>query len=204
MNEQQDPRIDAYIDQAAPFAQPILVHLRELIHRGCPDVTETIKWGVPAYECMGILALTAAMKQHAIFSLWKGELIPEVKALYGERADDAMGTFGKITKLSDLPDDQKIIDWIRQATDLNERKVKLPQRSRTEPKPEVDTPDDLLAALEQNEAARLTYEAFSPSKKREYVDWLNEAKTTATRDKRLAEAIEWMADGKSRMWKYRK
>src|SRR5690242_1327282 len=133
-----DARVDAYIQSAPEFAQPILVKLRDLVHIACPEVIETIKWGVPAYEYKGILAVTAAMKQHAVFNLWKGELIPEVKQLYSEKSSTAMGTFGKITSVDELPPDDKIIGWIKVAMDLNERGVKLPQRSRTEPKPGAD------------------------------------------------------------------
>jgi uncharacterized protein YdeI (YjbR/CyaY-like superfamily) len=199
-----DRRVDAYIENAPEFAQRILIKLRELVHIACPDVTETIKWGAPAYEYKGILAIMAAMKRHAVFNLWKGELIPEVKELYSEKFSMAMGTFGKITTVGDLPPDEKIIGWIRQAMELNERGVKLPQRSRSEPKPEADVPDDLIAALEQNEPARLTFDHFPPGRRREYVEWITDAKTDATRTKRLAQAVEWMAEGKHRNWKYDK
>lgn len=199
-----DTRVDAYIEHAPEFARPILVKLRELVHIACPDVTETIKWGVPAYEYEGILAIMASMKRHAVFNLWKGELIPEVKELYSEKFSMAMGTFGKITSVDDLPPDDKIISWIHAAMDLNERGVKLPQRSRTDPKPEAEVPDDLVAALEQNEPARLTFEGFPPSHRRDYVEWITEAKTGATRQKRLTQAVEWMAEGKHRNWKYDK
>jgi hypothetical protein len=196
-----DPRIDAYLADQVEWARPILEHLRELIHQADPDVVETIKWGAPSFEHKGILAVMAAMKTHAMFLLWKGELIPEVKNLYGSRFGESMGTFGRITRLDDLPPDEKLVDWIRQAVALNEQGVKLPQRAR-ESKPEVATPDELIAGLEANEAARITYEGFPLSKKRDYVEWLTEAKTEATRQKRLQQAIEWMAEGKSRMWKY--
>jgi uncharacterized protein YdeI (YjbR/CyaY-like superfamily) len=199
---QRDDRVDAYIEDAPPFAQPILKHLRTLVHEACPYAIETIKWGAPAYEFKGILAIMASMKHHAVFNLWKGQLIPDVQVVYAEKFDEAMGTFGKITKLADLPADDKIIDWIHQAMDLNERGVKLPQRSKPGQKGDVETPDDLASALESNRAARLTYEGFTLSKKREYVDWLADAKTATTRQKRLAQAVEWMAEGKSRNWKY--
>jgi uncharacterized protein YdeI (YjbR/CyaY-like superfamily) len=199
-----DARVDTYIENAPEFARPILVKLRELVHIACPEVAETIKWGAPAYEYKGILAIMASMKRHAVFNLWKGELIPEVKELYSEKFNTAMGTFGKITTVDDLPADDKIIGWIHVAMDLNERNVKLPQRSRAEPKPEADLPDDLVTALDQNEPARLTFERFPPSHRREYVEWIVEAKTDATRQKRLTQAVEWMAEGKHRNWKYDK
>jgi uncharacterized protein YdeI (YjbR/CyaY-like superfamily) len=199
-----DRRVDAYIESSPEFARPILIRLRELIHAACPDVSETIKWGAPAYEYKGVLAIMAAMKQHAVFNLWKGDLIPEVKERYREKSSMAMGTFGKITSVHDLPPDDKIIAWIKQAMELNERGVKLPQRSRSEPKREVDVPDDLITALEQNESARSTFDGFTTARRREYVDWISGAKTDATRQKRLTQAIEWMAEGKHRNWKYDK
>ena len=197
-----DRRVDAYIENSPEFAQPILIKLRELVHLACPEVIETIKWGAPAYEYKGILAIMASTKRHAVFNLWKGELIPEVKELYSEKFSMAMGTFGKITSIDDLPPDDKVIGWIKQAMELNERGVKLPQRSRSEPKPEVDVPDDLIAALGQNERARATFEGFSAARRREYVDWITEAKTDATRQRRLSQAVDWMAEGKHRNWKY--
>ena len=198
----RDSRIDQYIESAEPFARPILTHLRDLVHQACPDVTETIKWRMPFFDYKGALCSMASFKAHASFGLWKGQLIPEVVDHFGDKASDAMGTFGRITSLADLPADAKIVGWIREATDLNVRGEKLPQRTKAGHKGEVDTPDDLLAALEGNESARLTYEGFPPSKRREYVEWLTDAKTDATRQRRLAQAIEWMAEGKSRMWKY--
>jgi hypothetical protein len=199
-----DPRIDRYIEQAAAFARPILTHLRHLVHNAVPDVQETVKWGMPFFDYRGVLCGMAAFKHHATFTIWKGDLIPEVAAAYGPQSDQAMGTFGRITRLEDLPDDAKIIDWVRQAVDLNVRNVKLPQRSRQVDRPEAVVPDDLVAALERNEAARLTFEGFPPSHRREYVEWLEEAKSPATRQKRLATTIEQLSEGKSRLWKYQK
>jgi uncharacterized protein YdeI (YjbR/CyaY-like superfamily) len=199
-----DRRVDAYIESSPEFARPILIRLRELIHAACPDVSETIKWGAPAYEHRGVLAIMAAMKQHAVFNLWKGDLIPEVKELYREKSSMALGTFGKITSVHDLPPDDKIIAWIKQAMELNERGVKLPQRSRSEPKREVDVPNDLITALEQNDSAHSTFDGVTTARRREYVDWITGAKTDATRQKRLSKAIEWMAEGKHRNWKYDK
>ena len=204
MTSQTDPRVDAYIEQAAEFAQPILRHLRKLIFTANPEIKETIKWGAPGYEFKGIVAIMAAMTNHAVLNLWKGELIPEVQSLYGERSSEAMGTIGKIKHVDDLPSDDKVIGWIREAIDLNVRGVKLPQRSKSGQKPESVTPDDLANALSSNSAARDHFEGFTPGKRREYIDWLEEAKTATTRQKRLEQATEWIAEGKSRHWKYQK
>jgi uncharacterized protein YdeI (YjbR/CyaY-like superfamily) len=199
-----DERIDTYIEQAEPFAQPILKHLRRVIHEAVPEVEETTKWGMPFFEYRGVLCGIASFKHHATFTVWKGNLIPEIAALYGDQSDKAMGTFGRITSVEELPDEVRIIDWLRQAADLNARNVKLPQRTRQENRPETPPPDDLVTALELNEAARLTFEGFAPSHRREYIEWLEEAKTDATRQKRLATTIEQLSEGKSRHWKYQK
>ena len=190
----KDPRVDAYIAKSADFAKPILKHLRELVHKGCPGVEETIKWGMPAFDYHGILAGMAAFKAHCAFNLWKGSML-------GADNRDAMGQFGRIASRSDLPKDSVLVGYVREAARLNEEGVKAPRKPR-EPKKPVETPADLASALKKNAKARATYEAFSPSHKREYVEWITEAKSEETRRKRLDTAIEWMSEGKSRMWKY--
>ncbi|HKA36502.1 MAG TPA: YdeI/OmpD-associated family protein [Thermoanaerobaculia bacterium] len=190
----KDPRVDSYIAKSADFAKPILVHLRKLVHEGCPDVEETIKWGLPAFEYNGFLGGMAAFKAHCAFNLWKGPLL-------GAKNEDAMGQFGRITSVSDLPKDSVLIGYVREAARLNAEGVKVP-RSPKPPKKLLATPPDLASALKKNTKARATFEAFSPSHKREYVEWITEARTEETRKKRLGTAIEWMAEGKPRMWKY--
>jgi uncharacterized protein YdeI (YjbR/CyaY-like superfamily) len=191
---ESDPRVDAYIDEAAPFARPILRHLRALVHRACPDVEEAIKWGMPFFVHHGLLAFMAAFKAHAAFGLKRGaEIVPGDK--------EAMGQFGRLTALADLPDDQTILGYVRVAARLNEvasRSAAPARRARPEP----PVPDDLAAALAKNKRARATFEALSPSQRRDYVEWLTEAKTAPTRARRLATALEWLAEGKSRNWKY--
>ena len=190
----RDPRIDAYIEKSADFAKPILTHLRELVHAACPEVEETIKWGSPHFDYRGPMAHMGAFKQHLGFGFWKSALV------VGERAADeeaAAGSFGRITSLADLPSDAEMTAYIKKAMRLNEEGVKGESRSRKgAPRPEAVVPDDLEAAFAANQAARAGYEGLSPSQHREYVEWL------ATRAKRLATALEWMAEGKSRHWKY--
>jgi len=190
----KDPRVDSYIAKSAGFAKPILKHLRRLVHEGCPDVVETIKWGMPAFEYKGILGGMAAFKAHCAFGLWKASLL-------GAKNEDAMGQFGRITAVSDLPKDSVLVGYVREAARLNAEGVKVPKQ-RKEPKKPLPTPPDLASALKKNARARATFEGFSPSHKREYVEWITEAKTEETRKKRLGTAIEWMAEGKPRMWKY--
>lgn len=198
---QQDPRIDAYIAKAEPFARPILEHLRAIVHRGCLDIDETMKWSFPHFDYKGIVCSMAAFKAHCAFGFWKGSLLfKNDEAKEGE----SMGQFGRIRALSDLPSDKVLISYVRKAVELNVAGIKVldppkPNSGRIE-RPEV--PGDLAVALKKNAKARTTYENFSPSKQKEYVEWLIGAKRDATRQQRLATAIEWMADGKSHHWRY--
>jgi uncharacterized protein YdeI (YjbR/CyaY-like superfamily) len=198
----RDPRVDAYIAHAADFAQPVLRHLREVVHAACPGVEETLKWGMPSFMYAGgILCGVAAFKQHCTFGFWKGALI--VPADGAGSNEQAMGQFGRITRLSDLPSKKTLTGYIKQAMKLNEDGVKVPARVRpAKPRPAPATPDDLQAALKKNKQARATFDAFSPSCKREYIEWVTEAKREETRQRRIAQAVEWMAEGKQRNWKY--
>ena len=192
-----DPRIDDYIQSAAAFAQPMLVHIRDAVHQACPQVEETIKWGMPTFmHAGGILCGMAAFKKHVSFGYWKHALV-----VGDGSAQEGMGSYGKMASLKDLPPKKTLLAHIRKAAKLNEDGVKAPaQRKSAKPFPQA--PDDLVAALRKNKAAQATYEAFPPSCKREYVEWITEAKREETRAKRLAQAVEWMAEGKRRNWKY--
>jgi uncharacterized protein YdeI (YjbR/CyaY-like superfamily) len=196
----KNPAVDAYIAKSAEFARPILARLRALMHKTCPQIEETIKWGVPHFEYKGVVANMAAFKQHASFGFWKQKLMDDPARFFPAADDSSMGG-RKIRALSDLPSDAVLTRYIKVAVALNEQGVKLPNAGRKK-KPPVKPPADLLAALTKNAKARATYEAFPPSKQREYAEWLTEAKQEATRQKRLVTAIEWMAEGKSRHWKY--
>ena len=195
----KDPRVDAYIAKSAGFAQPILNHLRELVHRGCPEVEETLKWSMPSFVYKGMLCGMAAFKQHATFGFWKHEL---VVGKTGQKA--GMGQFGRITSLKDLPAQKVLLGYIRKAAALNEAGIKAPAHSRAKPgvKRELTVPDYLVAALRGNKTAQANFESFSYSHKKEYVEWLNGAKREETRQKRLQTALGWIAEGKSQNWKY--
>lgn len=195
-----DKRIDAYIEKSAEFAQPVMKHLRELIHKACPDVTETLKWSMPSFEYKGILCGFAAFKQHATFGFWKQSLM-ETDAFPKNKT--AMGSFGRITSLKDLPSDKVMIGLIHQAMELNEKGVKVPKKAAA-PKKELVVPEILKAALKKNKLAGKTFENFPYSCKKEYIEWITEAKTDATREKRLATTLEWLSEGKRRNWKYEK
>ncbi|MBI2427362.1 MAG: YdeI/OmpD-associated family protein [Ignavibacteriales bacterium] len=200
----KDKRIDAYISKAQPFAQPILKHLRSLVHKACPDVEETIKWGFASFDYKGPFCSMASFKQHAVFGFWKSKLLKDPKGYLGERFNrggEAMGNLGRITSLKDLPPDKVIIDFIRQAKKLNDDGVKLPAAPKKEKK-ELVIPDYFLTVVKKNNRAFATFQGFSYSHKKEYIEWITEAKTEETREKRLETALEWMSKGKSRNWKY--
>ncbi len=195
-----DPRIDAYIERSADFARPVLVHLRALVHATCPDVEETIKWGFPHFVYAdGVLCSMAAFKEHAVFGFWKGELIEGVDA--AAKNERAMGHFGRLTRIADLPARRTLQRMLRQAIKLNEEGVKVPRDAR-KTKPAAAIPAELAAALKRNARARDTYEGFPPGEQREYRDWIAEAKRAETRERRVAQAVEWLAEGKRRNWKY--
>jgi uncharacterized protein YdeI (YjbR/CyaY-like superfamily) len=190
----KDPRVDAYIKNAQPFARPILKHLRKLVHTGCPDVEETIKWRMPFFNHKGPICFMASFKAHAVFGFWKGKL------LFGKEHEDAMGHFGRLTSIKDLPSDKKLIGYIKKAAELNERGV---QKRRTpRGKQKLTVPSDLKAALKKNPKAKKTFDDFSYSHKKEYVEWITDAKRAETRQRRLKTAIQWIAQGKPQNWKY--
>jgi len=193
----RDPRIDAYIERAAPFAQPILQHVRVLVHEACPAVEETIKWGMPTFVHAGaILCGMAAFKQHASFGFWKHALV------VGEgEPRDGMGSYGKLVSLDDLPPKRTLLAHLRKAVALNEAGVKSPAR-KSAPKPPPETTPELAAALAQSPAAKAAFDAFPPGCRREYIEWIAGAKRPETRARRVSEAVAWMAEGKRRNWKY--
>jgi uncharacterized protein YdeI (YjbR/CyaY-like superfamily) len=197
----KDKRIDAYIAKSQDFAKPILKHLRELIHNACPEVEETIKWSFPHFDYAGgTICSMASFKHHCAFGFWKAPVMKDPhKILSGK---DAMGDFGKITGVKDLPADKIMIEYIKEAARLNKEGVKLPAKTKTGQKKNLVIPDYFLKALSKNKKALKTFEDFSPTNKREYVEWVNDAKTEETRNNRLTTAIEWMTEGKIRNWKY--
>lgn len=194
----RDPRIDAYIARAAEFARPILEHLRAVVHEACPDVQETIKWSMPFFDHHGPLANMAAFKAHAAFGFWKGAMIVDAA---GRPAEAAMGQFGRLTAVADLPPKRVLIGYVKQAVKLNEQGVKA-VRGTAKPKPPAVPSAAFAAALARNRKARAGFDAASPGCRREYVEWIDEAKREETRDTRIAKAIAQLAEGKSLHWRY--
>src|SRR5665213_2231404 len=195
----KDKRVDDYISKAKPFAKPILNHLRKLVHEACPEVQETIKWGMPFYDYKGKLCNMAGFKEHCAFSFWKSGMLNDPDNFLKEKSNkggEAMGNLGKITSLKDIPFDKVMIDFIKQAKKINEEGVKIVKKPKTLTTKEVIVPDYFQKLLNKNKAALKTFTGFSPSNKREYLDWITEVKTDETRNKRMETAIEWMAEGK--------
>jgi len=192
-----DPRIDAYIERQAEFAKPILRHLRDTVHAACPDCEETLKWSMPSFMYKGeILAGMAAFKQHATFGFWRGSLVVG----NGNEQMSGMGQFGRLTAVGDLPPPQELEALVKKAMQLADDGVKPPRDKHK--KEDFSVPQDLRAAIDANPAAAATFEGFPPSAQREYVEWVTEAKRDETRAKRLAQTVEWLAEGKRRHWKY--
>ena len=195
----RNPRFDAYIADAAPFARPILAHLRDVVHAACPEVVETIKWSRPFFDYRGgTLCFMSAFKAHCALGFWRGK---ELDGLPQQQGEDGMGHFGRIGSVDDLPSRRELTRHIKAAMKLAESTTK-PVRARAAPKADAALPDDLQHALRKVPAAAKHFAGFSPSAKREYIDWICEAKRAETRASRIASTVEWSADNKTRNWKY--
>lgn len=194
-----DPRIDAYIAKAQPFAQPILVQLRTAVHAACPDVEETLKWGMPHWTRGGrILVYGAAFKAHAAFGFGHGDQVVSTG-----RGGEAMGQFGRLTSVADMPTPAKLRTLVKKAAQLIEAGAKAPRAPKSgDAKPPPTVPKDLAAALRGEPKAQAFFATLAPSHQRDYTDWITEARQPATRERRIAQALEWLAEGKRRNWKY--
>jgi uncharacterized protein YdeI (YjbR/CyaY-like superfamily) len=199
MATKRDPRVDRYIAEAEPFARPVLQHLRKLVHQGCPEAEEALKWSSPFFMYRGkILCFTAAFKAHLAFGFW-GPAMKKIIAADGH-AKDGLGLLGRITSRADLPSDKVLLGYIRTARKLHD--TGLAVRPKPKAKPALPVPADLAAALKRSKKAAAAWADFSPSARREYTEWITEAKRPETREARLLTTIEWTAEGKQRNWKY--
>jgi uncharacterized protein YdeI (YjbR/CyaY-like superfamily) len=199
----KDKRVDDYIAKSADFAKPILIHLRKLIHNTCPQAEETIKWGFPHFNYNGMMCSMAAFKQHCAFGFWKAVLMKDAGELKENNAI-AMGHLGKIKRLEDLPQDKIVISRIKEAMKLNDDGIKLPERKSSEKKADIVVPFSLKKELIKYKKASGTFNNLSSSHKREYIEWITEAKTEETRNGRILKTIEWLTEGKTRNWKHEK
>jgi len=196
-----DPRVDAYIANAEPFAQPVLNHLRRIVHAACPNAEETMKWSFPHFDYNGqMMCSMASFKKHCAFGFWKAQAMSDPHKLFNPEV--AMGHLGKITSVKDLPSQKILTQYIKEAMKLNDEGVKFPGRVKAPANKELAVPEYFTKTLSKNKAARKNFDAFPYSHKKDYVEWITEAKTDATREKRMATAVEWITEGKSRNWKY--
>lgn len=198
----KDNKVDAYIAKSADFAKPILTHLRELVHKACPETEEVIKWGFPHFDYKGIMFSMAAFKQHCAAGFWKSKIMKDPYNILTTEEKTAMGSLGQIKGLKDLPSDKIFIQYIKEAAKLNEDGIALPPRKINTEKKVLVIPDYFTKVLKKNKDAYKNFGDFSYSKRKEYIEWLTEAKSEETRNKRLETAIEWISEGKSRNWKY--
>jgi uncharacterized protein YdeI (YjbR/CyaY-like superfamily) len=199
----KDTRIDDYIAASAEFAKPVLHHLRELVHKACPEAEEKLKWGFPHFDYKGVYTSMASFKGHCAFNFWKVKLMSDPHNLFGEKEERAMGNFGRIRSLNDLPPDGILLEYLLEAKTLNDQGKATPKKPAEKDKTELVVPADLHSALKNNQAARVFFDKFSYSQRKEYILWITEAKTEATREKRVATTVEWVAEGKTRNWKYK-
>ena len=198
-----DRKVDAYIAKSAEFAQPILEHLRELVHEACPDVEETIKWGFPHFDYKGIMCSMAAFKSHCSFGFWKGSIMKDTHKVMSIVGKTSMGSFDKLTSLKDMPSDKILKQYIKEAAKLNEDDIKLVKAKPKKSKP-VEVPAYFLKELKKSKKALENFQNFSTSNKKDYIEWITGAKTDKTREARMETALEWIAEGKIRNWKYLK
>jgi uncharacterized protein YdeI (YjbR/CyaY-like superfamily) len=197
----RDPRVDAYIEKQQEFAKPILAHIRDLVHSMCPDGEEAIKWGAPFFMYAGApMCQMAAFKEHAALGFWKAALIEGIPPNANNGGESA-GNFGRLKTVKDVPSKKVLAPLIKAAMKLNDEGVVVPKK-RGAPQPAPDVPAELRSALDKNNKAKTAFAKFAPSHRREYVEWVVEAKREETRAKRAAQAVEWIAEGKSRNWKY--
>ena len=198
----KDRRVDDYIARSAPFAKPILRHLRSVVHAACPSIEETLKWSSPSFTHKGIVCGMAAFKEHCVFGFWKEALLRDRIARLPRGEGEAMGQFGRITSVSQLPGDRVMMRLVRAAVELNERGIKSPTRSKPRGERKLRVPGHFMDALRKNRRALETFTGFTYSNQKEYVDWVTEAKGEETRRRRMETSVAWMAEGKIRNWKY--
>jgi len=195
----RDPRVDAYIAKQADFARPILEHIRDVVHAACPTVEEDIKWGSPFFMYNGPMAHMPAFKEHVRFGFWKGRLVGSSDA---NDEEGMAGPFGRLKSVKDLPSKKEMTAYIRKAMTLNEEGISKAKAKKA--RPELPVPPELAAALAKNKKARANFEAFSSSQRRDYSEWIGEAKRPETKAARVKQAVEWIAEGKGRNWRYEK
>jgi uncharacterized protein YdeI (YjbR/CyaY-like superfamily) len=202
--ENLNPKVDAYIAKSGDFAKPILKYFRKFVHDTCPEVVEEVKWGMPFFSYKGdIMCHMASFKQHCAIGFWKAKLMKDASLMENAQSESSMGHLGKITRLEDLTENAKLTEYIQEAMALNEKGLKV-AKPKPEKQVELDLPADFKEKLSANPLAIEYFESKSPSFRKEYIMWITDAKSETTRQTRIEQAVEWISDGKSRLWKYEK
>lgn len=196
-------QVDNFIDNAAEFAQPVLIYMRELIHEACPQVVESIKWGMPSFDYKGPLIVMGAFKNHMAINFWKAQLMADSENIF-VKSGQSKGTFGKINSINQLPPREILMAYIFEAIDLNEKGIKITKTKKEQVAKELPIPEDFLNALNSNPLAMSNFQQMSPSQRKEYINWIIEAKREVTRISRIEKAIIQLLEKKSRDWKYLK
>ena len=210
MKHHKDPRVDAYISEAEAFAQPFLKTIRKWVHTACPEVEETLKWGFPHFLFHGILCSMAGFKEHCRFLFWKGSILSDPEGILDPDRNEGVGHLGRLTEISQLPAEEIFLQYIHEAMRLNQAGVKVTTVEaeseanvrKIKPKAALIVPDDFSEALKKNKKAWTVFAGFSPTNKKDYVEWIEEAKTEKTRTSRLETSLIWISEGKPRNWKY--
>lgn len=200
----KDPRIDAYIAKSQDFAKPVLNYFRGLVHKACPDAQETIKWGFPNFDYKGLYCAMASFKQHCAIVFYKATLMKDSKLTANAKSESAMGHLGRITSLRDLPSEKKLISYLKEAAKLNDAGIKIPKKKPSAEKKVLVIPNFFSKELKKNKKAFEAFNNFSYSHKKEYLEYITEAKREETRNKRIASTIKFLASGKALNWKYMK
>ncbi len=202
--EKSDKEVTAYIAKSADFAKPILKHLRQLVNKNCPEVEEAIKWGIPHFDYKGdFMCVMASYKNHCSFSFLKAELMKDPRLKEGKNLKPIQRFMGKISSVDELPSDKEFIKLLKEAMTLNEKGLKLPVRESTKPT-NIEVPDYFAEKLKSNPKTKKVFEGSSPSFRKNYLTWIIDAKTEVTRNKRIEQSLEWIAEGKDRFWQYKK
>jgi uncharacterized protein YdeI (YjbR/CyaY-like superfamily) len=200
-----DSKVDKYVAESMDFAKPIMEHWRQLVHDTCPEVVEAIKWSLPHFDYRGdFMCVMAAYKSHCSFTFLKSGMMTDVRLQENKSLKPIQRFLGKITRLEDLPPDEEFIGFLKEAMQLNEQGMKFSRPKKEGPSPSLEVPDYFQEQLDANPAAKAVFESKSPNFRKEYLVWITDAKTDATREKRMDQAIEWIAEGKGRNWKYQK
>ena len=200
-----NPQVDAYIADAAPFARPVLEHLRDLVHRAVPEVEEAMKWRMPFFTLNGkILGNMAGFKEYCNFGLWSPEVAALVKKKSAEPGESSMGRlFGKMKSVKDLPSDKDLLRYIATAAASVQAGKSILQNRKKKPKPEIAMHPEFAAALKKAKVMK-NFEALAPSYRRLYIAWVADAKRDETRARRITQAVKWIGEGKKANWKYDK